>query len=158
MSVVVKGLQNVFSKLQKMMNLPVNEITQELAEEAKGIIDSAYATAISPGNNEWNSYVEPYKKGSRIIVEGHDVGFLEFGTGIETEPDEFAKDMPYPVMRGSWSATHERQYVDHGGWYYGGEYMKGTAPTRGMHLGLEHIRQNANIKAKGKVEKWIKGN
>lgn len=156
--ILLKGLDKAISKITRLMNIPYNDITGELADEAKRIVDGAYSSASSPGNNDWVSYVEPYKKGHRVVVTGSDVGFLEFGTGVETMPNDFAADMPYSVQPGTWSATHKREFVEKGHWYYGGKSIEGTPPTRGMQQALDYIRQEANVKAKIKIEKWIKGN
>lgn len=156
--ILLKGLDKAISKITRLMNLPYNDITGELADEAKRIVDGAYSSASSPGNNDWVSYVEPYKKGHRVVVTGSDVGFLEFGTGVSVKTDELETQMPYPVASGSWSETHSRQFSERGSWFYGGEKLKGTPPTRGMQQALDYIRQEAGVKANRKIEKWIKGN
>ena len=158
MSIVVRGIQKILGKLERLIDIPVNTVTEELANEAKGIIDSAYSSAFSPGNTDWQTTIERTTFGNKVVATGHDVGFLEFGTGINAiDPDEFAAYAPYDVSPGSWSEEHARQYTEKKGWFYGGEYMKGTPPTRGMQQGLDHIRSTAKIKAKGKVDQWIKG-
>lgn len=157
MSIVVRGIQKILGKLERLIDIPVNTITEELANEAKDIIDSAYSSAFSPGNTDWQTTIERTTFGHKVVATGHDVGFMEFGTGIYTEGDEFADYAPYDVSPGSWSEEHARQFSERGGWFYGGEYMKGTPPTRGMQKGLDHIRSTAKIKAKVKVDQWIKG-
>ena len=108
-----------------------------LAERGRDYLDGAYGTAGDyEGNVDISVLVEAVEKYRyRIIATGEKLFFLEYGTGVFASPDPngFSKVDATP---GSWSITHQRQFVTHGYWYYNGITF-GSQPVHGFYyLGL----------------------
>lgn len=138
-----------YELLAKLQNRDYTALCKQLAEEGQLVVEEAYSTVASPGNSDWSTRVETGDNSASLIAEGDDVGFLEFGTGLQVQTDEFGKVVPFPVYPGSWSETHEKQFSSKGFWRFedeGGnlsEKLTGTPASRGMQKALDRIIQSA---------------
>lgn len=85
--------------------------------------------------------VVPIENGYKIVMQGKDVYFVEFGTGDMV--DSHYSNVSVLVAPGSWSETHAKQYMTYGFWYYKGEQLEGTEAQKPMYYAEKAIRENA---------------
>lgn len=85
--------------------------------------------------------VVPIENGYKIVMQGKDVYFVEFGTGDMVDPHY--SNVSVLVAPGSWSETHAKQYMTYGFWYYKGEQLEGTEAQKPMYYAEKAIRENA---------------
>ena len=119
----------------------------ELLSEAKMTADAEYAGAITEATVVERPLVLVTKHGEgdySLTATGREVCFLEFGAGLTagTPNNPYAVEMPFGVYPGSWSETHERQFTEHGHWYYNGVSYSFIPATRGMFLAAEEMKRN----------------
>lgn len=87
---------------------------------------------------------ERISNGYKIVANGHDVYFIEFGTGVNAGVG-YGDGMPVtsvPVYPGSWSEHHAKQFSENGFWYYNGERLEGTEAEMPMYYAGKAIRNN----------------
>lgn len=162
-SLTVRGMEEVLeyvAKLERIKN-PIMQGIRELIENAAEIVDRRYSLQ-GNGNHNYTIYVEDIPNGCRLIADGEDVGFLEFGAGVFTEADEFTQEVDYPVYAGSWSESHAhsdnpnaRYFAKNGFWWYSNVRYTGLTPTRGMQQALDFLRANVEQTIKQKIDEWI---
>lgn len=123
---------------QKEIKPKLNEVCKRLAEigrdRAQMIFDSA-----GEGNGNVTVTVEPIGNGWKIVASGHDVYFIEFGTGDEVDPHY---DVSVPVFSGSWSMKHAQRWAQYGFWYYRKVRYEGTPAYMPMYYAEKAIREN----------------
>lgn len=141
-------MKTAYEALIKLQNLKLGEVCKRLAEEGKAAVDEAYSQVASPGNDDWMTTVTSDENSATLTAVGDDVGFLEFGSGLQVQTDDFAEVADFPVYPGSWSETHEKQFVSKGYWRFKdgdelSERLTGTPASRGMQKALDRIIESA---------------
>jgi len=126
-------------------------IMQTLAS-ASDIVDTAYASESTKG---YSISVDEIDKGGRLTASGDRIGFLEFGAGTATSPDEFADEVPFNVYPGSWSEENDQQFVTMGYWKYRGHLYTMKPATHGMQKAKDYIRENAIRNIEGKLNECL---
>ena len=117
------------------------EVAQRLAEEigqpvAQVWFGSEVKVTAKPIGKKKNGY--------KIIANGKDVCFLEFGAGVTTDTTHpFAKNVSFDVYPASWSIDHAKQFVRKGYWMYRGEKYDAITPMRGMYHAYKAILEEA---------------
>ena len=79
--------------------------------------------------------------GYKIVMEGQDVYFIEFGTGDGVEPHY---DTSVPVAWGTWSAENKQMLWNNGFWYYDKVRYTGTPAYMPMYYAEKAMRENAD--------------
>ncbi len=156
----ITGLEETEELLDRLKSLDkaMKEVCKELCEMAQTVVESKYSVWSYAGNTDYNTEIEELPDGFRLTAYGEDIGFLEFGAGVFTEPDEFASQVGYDVRPGSWSETEgTHQFEYHQFWMYGNVKYTGITPSRGMHYALEEVLNNVYEMAKRKIDEWITG-
>lgn len=123
---------------QKDADPKMDEICKRLAEIGE-IEASARFSIADHGNGGVQVTLEPMENGHKIVASGHDVYFIEFGTGDDVKPHG---EVSVPVYPGSWSEQHAKQYSTYGYWFYGGEKLAGTYAEMPMYHAGKAIREN----------------
>ena len=127
-------------KYQEQIEPKLNEICKRLAEigkqEAISIVNQINA---SDGNAVDRIDAVPIENGYKIVMEGEDVYFIEFGTGDGVSPHY---DTSVPVAWGSWSAENEQILWNNGFWYYDGVRYTGTTAYMPMYYAEKAMREN----------------
>lgn len=145
-SVTIKGFEDLFGFAfngTKVLETKADIIAKKLAEIGQQIADTSYRQG-GQGNTHYTVTVERITNGYKVVANGEDVGFLEFGAGANTIANTFISQVPYPVNDGSYSREHEGQYSKMGFWYYNDEKLIGVPPTHGMYNALVQMQSRAN--------------
>lgn len=164
MKVTITGIDEVLAKLKKVetVNEALKAACLELLETAEQIVLTKYSLHSGDGNTDYSTEIQMQANGGTLYISGADVGFLEFGAGVFTEPNEFASEVDYPVYPGSWSESHPhsenpnaRYFAKNGFWWWSNIRYTGLAPTRGAMTALETIRNTVDEVVQKKVSEWI---
>lgn len=124
---------------KKEIDPKLDEVCRRLAEI--GAEEAMKNLKLDNGNTD--ATILPVVKidnGYKIVMEGEDVYFIEFGTGSDV--DAHYSDTSKDVSSGSWSMTHAQQYAKNGFWWYGGNIYTGTPAYMPMYYAGRAIREN----------------
>lgn len=117
----------------------LDEVCRRLAEigreEAVSIVDGI---RLSEGNSVERVDVAKIDNGYKLVMEGADVYFIEFGTGDGVSPHY---DTSVPVAYGSWSAEHSQMLWNNGFWYYDKVRYTGTPAYMPMYYAEKRMRE-----------------
>lgn len=117
----------------------LDEVCRRLAEigreEAVSIVDGI---RLSEGNSVERVDVVKIDNGYKLVMEGKDVYFIEFGTGDGVSPHY---DTSVPVAYGSWSAEHSQMLWNNGFWYYDKVRYTGTPAYMPMYYAEKRMRE-----------------
>lgn len=130
---------------KKSLDTKLKELAERLCTIGVDIVKVSYLSGRREGNSNVDVYIEPTEKGCKLVAEGQDVCFLEFGAGVSTV--DYEKDgqegLP-PIYPGSWSSTEGTgQFAENGYWYYNGEKLDGLMPKLGMYHASQIMQQKA---------------
>lgn len=97
--VTTKGLEESIAKIETFLNPQrLREKGKELCERLAyiGVKEASirFSQAYDPDGRGVSCYAEPTENGWRIVAEGEDVCFIEFGAGVYYNGTE-----PYPLPR-----------------------------------------------------------
>ena len=141
----VDSCKNALKELKKYerdVNRKMNEVCKRLAEigrdEAIAIVNSVKFTE---GNTVERIDAVPIENGYKIVMEGEDVYFIEFGTGDGVSPHY---DTSVPVAWGTWSAENKQMLWNNGFWYYDKVRYTGTPAYMPMYYAEKKMRESVN--------------
>ena len=158
MNLTITGIDETIATLEKAedIDIPIKEAIYVAMQEAESIVLNAYRFQ-GGGNDAYFTKIEEMPNGYTLTASGEDVGFLEFGVGIMTSPDEFADEVDYSVEVGSYSEANQGQFMASGYrfWWYEHTRYVGLLPTRGMQQALDYLRNNLLSIIKEKINEWI---
>ena len=134
-----KALEEL-QKYEKEIKPKMEEVCRRLAEIGKQEAISVVNTIkLSEGNAVDRIDTVKTDNGYKIVMEGEDVYFIEFGTGDGTSPHF---DTSVPVAWGTWSAEHKQILWTHGFWYYNHIKFTGTTAYMPMYYAEKAMREN----------------
>ena len=133
----IKELQ----EYQKRIKPKLDEVCRRVAEvgrdEALSIINGI---RLQDGNAVERVDVVKIDNGYKLVMEGEDVYFIEFGTGDGVSAHY---DVSVPVAWGSWSAEHSQMLWNKGFWYYDNVRYTGTTAYMPMYYAERKMREEA---------------
>ena len=128
-------------KYQKEIKPKLDEVCRRVAEagrdEALSIINGI---RLQDGNAVERVDVVKIDNGYKLVMEGEDVYFIEFGTGDGVSAHY---DVSVPVAYGSWSAEHSQMLWKNGFWYYDKVRYTGTSAYMPMYYAERKMREEA---------------
>lgn len=126
-------------KYQKEIKPKLDEVCKRLAEigkeEALSVINGI---SLQDGNAVERVDVVQIENGYKLVMEGEDVYFIEFGTGDGVSAHY---DTSVPVAWGSWSAEHSKILFTKGFWYYDKVRYTGTKAYMPMYYAEKKMRE-----------------
>ena len=126
-------------KYQKEIKPKLDEVCKRLAEigkeEALSVINGI---SLQDGNAVERVDVVQIENGYKLVMEGEDVYFIEFGTGDGVSAHY---DTSVPVAWGSWSAEHSQMLFTKGFWYYDKVRYTGTKAYMPMYHAEKKMRE-----------------
>ena len=124
---------------QKEIKPKLDEVCKRLAEiGAQEAISIVNGIRLNEGNSVERIDVVPTDNGYKIVMEGTDVYFIEFGTGDSVSAHY---DTSVPVAWGTWSAEHKQMLWKRGFWYYEGQQYTGTTAYKPMYYAEKKMRE-----------------
>lgn len=131
----IKELENY----QKQIKPKMDEVCRRLAEIGKNeAISIVSSIRLQEGNAVERVDVVQTSNGYKLVMEGEDVYFIEFGTGDGVSAHY---DTSVPVAWGSWSAEHSQMLFNKGFWYYDHVRYTGTQAYMPMYYAEKAMRE-----------------
>ena len=128
-------------KYKKQIEPKLKEVCKRLAEigrdEAISVVNQV---RLQEGNAVERIAALPIDNGWKIVMEGADVYFIEFGTGDGVNAHY---DTSVPVAWGTWSAEHNQVLWTKGFWYYEHVRYTGTPAYMPMYYAEKRMREEA---------------
>ena len=133
MKIQVTGLDRIMQRVNRYLDIEkkLDEVARRLCEIGEPIIRDTHG-------HHADVRTEPIDHGYKIVAEGKDVLFIEFGAGDKAgaERDKYVA-VPDVVRPGSWSETHAQQYSTYGFWIFGGRTYTETPPHPSFYEAYE---------------------
>lgn len=139
MQITVNGVEHALKAIERYADIDnkLQEIAKRLCEIGEPIIRQIH------GHHADFIGTLPMKNGYKIVCEGEDVLFIEFGAGDQAGSENGNYDaVPASARPGSWSETHSQQYSKYGYWYFGGHKFTTVAPSPAFYYAYEYMVQN----------------
>ena len=142
----------LLTKYKDSIKPKAKEVCETLCDKAKPIVEEAYSARQLEDMSESHTFEvkvdKEVKEGAKLIAEGTQVAFWEFGAGLtagEGYPDEYKGGVEtYP---GSWSQSElgkgQFDYVNHPYWEHKGVTFDHITPSMGMYEASKFIEENA---------------
>ena len=130
MQISVGGIGRAIQSVERFVDIDAKllEIAETLCEIGEAVISSAHGKSGSV-------WTERTADGYKIVAEGEDVLFIEFGTGDSAGINAGKYDaVPSVVYPGSWSETHAHMYENLGMWMFGGQWINETPPYSAFYI------------------------
>lgn len=136
------------SRAEKLLQAYEREIIPKLDEVCRRLAeigrDEAASVVSGINGSEGNSVdrldVVKTVNGYKIVMEGSDVYFIEFGTGDGVSAHY---DTSVPVAWGTWSAEHGQMLWRRGFWFYDKVRYTGTPAYMPMYRAEKKMREEA---------------
>lgn len=140
------------NSLQNKLNI----LAERLAQIGVRIASTKYNAGMEDSQSyDYDVTVEPTEKGCKLVANGEDVCFLEFGAGVSTKSwqGEGQEGLP-PIYPGSWSETEGNgEFANKGYWIYGNKLYTGIEPTMGMYYASKQMLTDCIEEARKVFEK-----
>lgn len=133
----IKELQEYQKKIRPKLDEVCRRVAEVGRDEALSIINGI---RLQDGNAVERVDVVPTDNGYKLVMEGEDVYFIEFGTGDGVSAHY---DVSVPVAWGSWSAEHSQMLWNKGFWYYDNVRYTGTTAYMPMYYAERKMREEA---------------
>ena len=133
------GLQRMLNRVQQLSDLDrkVKEVAERLCQIGEPIIRQVH------GHHADRIETAPTKNGYKIVAEGQDILFIEFGAGNAAGSENELYDAVPPEARpGTWSMNHAQMYSRYGFWVFGGQIYREVQPTPAFYYAYEYMVQN----------------
>lgn len=143
----LKELEKRRKQIKEGLDMVCKRLAQIGADAANEHYAEAEADSSWTGNGGVRAIVLPLEDGNgyRILAEGEDVFFLEFGTG-DMAGFEYGGDtsnVSVPVGPKTWSVTHAQKYSEQGYWWYNGYMLYETPVYMPMYYAVKAMRERA---------------
>ena len=137
MEISITGIDSIINTVRKFQNIEerLEKIAKRLCEVGEPIIRQTHG-------HHARVWYEQFQDGYRIVAEGQDILFIEFGTGDMAGATRVLYDqVPATVRPGSWSETHSQQYSTQGFWFFGGKMYRETVPHPAFYYAYQAMVQ-----------------
>ena len=133
----LKKYQKELTKLEKKFCLELAEVGRQ---KAQTIYDSFYLEGF---NEPVQCVVEETTDGAKLVANGMDVCFVEFGTGVEADGSVHEG---YTFTPGSWSSSElgKGVFSELGYWFYNGTRFTGTPPAHAITQAIAEMESKAS--------------
>jgi hypothetical protein len=130
------------------VNKKIDELMIRLAAVGLETARVYFQMGATEGNEAPETWVEPIENGFKIIANGKDVFFIEFGAGDAAGNHPDAGNVPVATSPGSYSEKNTMEYVKYGSWHHDGKKYTELQPQMPMYHAMCEIERNVTKIAK----------
>lgn len=144
----IKDAVDYLETYKKWVNQKIDELMIRLAAVGLETARVYFQQGATEGNEAPETWVEPIENGFKIIANGKDVFFIEFGAGDAAGNHPDAANAPVDTSPGSYSKINTGEYAKYGSWHH--DKMKYTEiqPQMPMYHAMREIERNVTKMAK----------
>ena len=120
----------------------MEQLMSKLAEIGTAEAQRRFARGSTDGNGGVTVVPVPVENGFRVVANGHDVGFIEFGAGFAAGAyHPYVGKAPFPVYPGSFSEQNTGEFAKFGSWHYQGQKYQSLEAEMPLFFAMEKMRQ-----------------
>jgi len=136
----IKELEQYQKDVRDFQKKFCKELAEVGRQKAQTIYDSFYLEGF---NEPVQCVVEETTYGAKLVANGTDVCFIEFGTGVEADGSVHEG---YTFTPGSWSSSELGKgiFSELGYWFYNGTRFTGTPPAHAMTQAIAEMESKAS--------------
>ena len=137
MEISITGTDAVYQRVRKLLNIEdrLLVIAKRLCEVGEPIVRQTHGSHA----RIWS---EQTKDGYKVVAEGEDLLFIEFGTGdMAGVMSPMYDAVPASARPGSWSEQHAQMYSKYGFWVFGGQIYHYTEPHPAFYYAYQAMIQ-----------------
>lgn len=144
----VRDAIKILEAYKKFANKKVDELMVRLAAIGLQTARVRFEIGATDGNKAPDTWVEPTENGFKIIAQGKDVYFIEFGAGDAAGNHPDKATAPVDTSPGSYSAKNTMEYVKYGSWHHQKKKYTEIQPQMPMYYAAREIERNVEKIAK----------
>ena len=144
----VKDAVKILETYKKWVDKKMDELMVRLAAVGLSTARVYFQQGAAEGNVAPETWVEPIENGFKIIANGKDVFFIEFGAGNAAGNHPDAAKAPVDTSPGSYSAKNTMEYMKYGSWHHDGKKYTELQPQMPMYHAMREIERNVTKIAK----------
>lgn len=133
----IKDAVDYLETYKKWVNQKIDELMIRLAAVGLETARVYFQQGATEGNEAPETWVEPIENGFKIIANGKDVFFIEFGAGDAAGNHPDAANAPVDTSPGSYSKINTGEYAKYQSWHHKG--VKYTELQPQMQIGRAHV-------------------
>ena len=144
----IKDAVDYLETYKKWVNQKIDELMIRLAAVGLETARVYFQQGATDGNNAPDTWVEPIENGFKIIANGKDVFFIEFGAGDAAGNHPDAAKAPVDTTPGSYSIKNTQEYYKYHSWHHDGKKYTEFQPQMPMYHAMREIERNVTKIAK----------
>lgn len=144
----IKDAVDYLETYKKWVNQKMDELMLRLAAIGLNTARVRFEMGAVEGNEAPDTWVEPTETGFKIIAQGKDVYFIEFGAGDAAGNHPDRATAPVDTYPGSFSAKNTQEYVKYGSWHHQKKKYTEIQPQMPMYYAAREIERNVEKIAK----------
>lgn len=130
------------------VNKKIDELMVRLAAVGLETARVYFQQGATDGNEAPETWVEQIENGFKIIANGKDVFFIEFGAGDAAGNHPDAANAPIDTSPGSYSKINTGEYAKYQSWHHKGVKYTELQPQMPMYNAMREIERNVQKIAK----------
>lgn len=144
----IKDAVDYLETYKKWVNQKIDELMIRLAAVGLETARVYFQQGATEGNEAPETWVEPIENGFKIIANGKDVFFIEFGAGDAAGNHPDAANAPVDTSPGSYSKINTGEYAKYQSWHHKGVKYTELQPQMPMYHAMREIERNVQKIAK----------
>ena len=144
----IKDAVDYLETYKKWVNQKIDELMIRLAAVGLETARVYFQQGATEGNEAPETWVEPIENGFKIIANGKDVFFIEFGAGDAAGNHPDAANAPVDTSPGSYSKINTGEYAKYGSWHHDKIKYTEIQPKMPMYHAMREIERNVQKIAK----------
>jgi hypothetical protein len=144
----IKDAVDYLETYKKWVNQKIDELMIRLAAVGLETARVYFQQGATEGNEAPETWVEPIENGFKIIANGKDVFFIEFGAGDAAGNHPDATNAPVDTSPGSYSKINTGEYAKYQSWHHKGVKYTELQPQMPMYHAMREIERNVQKIAK----------
>ena len=144
----IRNAVKILESYKKFADKKSEELMTRLAAIGLQTARVHFELGAADGNNAPDVFVLPIENGFKIIAQGKDVYFIEFGAGNAAGNHPDSATAPVDTFPGSFSAKNTQEYVKYGSWHHKKKKYTEIQPQMPMYYAARDIERNVEKIAK----------
>lgn len=144
----IKDAVKMLDAYKKFAEKKVEELMLRLAAVGLETARVYFELGAADGNKAPETWVEPIENGFKIIAQGKDVYFIEFGAGDAAGNHPDAANAPVATYPGSFSEKNTGEYAKYHSWHHHKIKYTEIQPQMPMYNAAREIERNVKKIAK----------
>lgn len=144
----IRGAVKFLEAYKKFAKKKSEELMVRLAAIGLQAARVRFEMGAAEGNKAPETWVEPIENGFKIVAQGKDVYFIEFGAGDAAGNHPDRETAPVDTSPGSFSKKNTKEYATYHSWHHQKKKYTEIQPQMPMYYAAREIERNVEKIAK----------